>query len=217
MEYLDRHWVSIDWISLLMVVCLVILAVTKYLYPKRFHEFILLGLSDKYFLVHGKNDEILHPFNVLLFLVQVISASLFIYLFLDVYNSEIIQNPQLLFVQICMGYIVFVLVKFVIEKLIGSIFSVDSIINNYLYQKLNYRNLLALIFFMGNLIFFYSYEPSLAVIFTFIGGIVISNLIFLLYSYKRNSNLILRHFFYFILYLCALEISPYVILYKVLL
>lgn len=217
MEYLDRQWVSIDWISLLMVVCLIILAVTKYLYPKRFQEFILLALSDKYFLVHGKSDEILHPFNILLFLVQLISVSLFVYLFIDIYNPEIIQNPQLLFAQICLGYVIFVLTKFLIEKLIGSIFSVNSVVNNYLYQKLNYRNFLALIFFIGNLFFFYSYKPSLAVVFTFMGIILISNLIFLFYSYKKNGNLILRHFFYFILYLCALEISPYVILYKVLL
>jgi len=42
------------------------------------------------------------------------------------------------------------------------------------------------------------------------------NAIALFYSFKTNGKLIITNFFYFILYLCALEISPYIILYKVL-
>ena len=34
-------------------------------------------------------------------------------------------------------------------------------------------------------------------------------------SFKAHQSLIKYNFFYFILYLCALEIAPYIILYKV--
>lgn len=44
---------------------------------------------------------------------------------------------------------------------------------------------------------------------------LVINAIALFYSYKTNRKLIITNFFYFILYLCALEISPYIILYKV--
>ena len=44
---------------------------------------------------------------------------------------------------------------------------------------------------------------------------IVINAIALFYSYKTNGKLIITNFFYFILYLCALEISPYIILYKV--
>ncbi|MDC3229281.1 DUF4271 domain-containing protein [Flavobacteriaceae bacterium] len=34
-------------------------------------------------------------------------------------------------------------------------------------------------------------------------------------NYKNYRSLIFSNFFYFLLYICALEISPYLILYKV--
>jgi hypothetical protein len=205
-----------DWITLLLVGCVVIYAFVKYAYPKRFQEFIMLPINNKYFLVHGKNDEIQHPFNVLLFAAQVISVSLFIYLIIKLNNPESTKTNPWLFVQICTAYTIFIFIKFSIEKIVASVFSIDAIINNYLYQKLSYRNLLAVILFIVNLVFFYMVVPSFTGIAIFLGIILVFNCIVLFYSYKTIGNLILSNFFYFILYLCALEISPYIILYKVL-
>ena len=125
------------------------------------------------------------------------------------------EDPLLVFVQICTGYAVFVLSKFMVEKLVGTIFNFEGLSNKYLYQKLSYRNLLAVVFFIGNLLFYYTFTPTLATMLIFIVIIVLLNGITLFYSYKTNSALIFNHLFYFILYLCALEISPYIILYKV--
>ena len=205
-----------DWITLFLVGCVVTYAFVKYVYPRRFQEFIMLPINNKYFLVHGKNDRIWHPFNVLLFAAQVISVSLFVFLILKFNNPETTKANPWLFVQICTVYSIFIFLKLSVEKIIASIFSIDSIVNNYLYQKLSYRNLLAVIIFIVNLVFYYMIEPSLTGIAIFLGIIVVFNCIAMFYSYKTIGNLILSNFFYFILYLCALEISPYVILYKAL-
>lgn len=214
MNYVVRTFENINWVTLVLVGCLLCYAAAKYLYPKRFQEFTLLPVTNKYFLLLGKGDEIKHPFNILLFLPQVALVSLFIFLFLRTTNGNIDQ-PAVLFLQICTLYAVFVLSKYVIEKLIGVIFNLETVINKYLYQKLSYRNLLSVLFFIGNLVFFYVYEPSLTLLCIFIGLAIVLNSVTLFYSYKTNSQLIFREFFYFILYLCALEISPYIILYKV--
>ena len=216
MQYTERQWESLDWVTLTLVACIIILVIAKYLYPKRFNEFIILPVTNKYFLVQGKNDEIGHPFNVLLFAVQVISVSLFIYLFFTLYDPVQTQTNPWLFLQICTGYVVFVIGKFCIEKIVGAVFSIDPLINGYLYQKLSYRNLLSLVFLLGNVLFFYTFPINYTIISVFVASILAFNGIALFYSYKSNGNLIYRHFFYFILYLCALEISPYILLYKVL-
>lgn len=215
MDYVARTWENLDWVTLVLVGCLVCYSLAKYLYPKRFQEFTMLPVTNKYFLLLGKGDEIQHPFNILLFVPQVLLVSLFAYLFLKVKQENIFESPLLLFIQICTGYAVFVLSKFMIEKLIGTIFNFETLSNKYLYQKLSYRNLLAALFFIGNLLFYYVVEPSVIGLFLFIGIIVLFNGISLFYSYKTNSTLIFNQLFYFILYLCALEISPYIILYKV--
>ncbi|QIE59506.1 DUF4271 domain-containing protein [Rasiella rasia] len=214
MEYAVRTFENLNWVTLVLVGCLLCYTLAKYLYPKRFQEFTLLPVTNKYFLLLGKGDEIRHPFNILLFVPQVALVSLFMFLVLRATNQNIAQ-PKLLFLQICTLYAVFVLSKFVIEKLIGVIFNLEGVINKYLYQKLSYRNLLSILLFAGNLVFFYVYDPPLSVLFVFIGLVVLLNGISLFYSYKTNSHLIFNQLFYFIVYLCALEISPYIILYKV--
>ncbi|MDX1462253.1 MAG: DUF4271 domain-containing protein [Marinirhabdus sp.] len=214
MNYVTRTLENVDWVTGVLVFCLVMYTLAKYLYPKRFQEFILLPVTNKYFLVLGKGDEIKHPFNVLLFIPQVLTISMFAYLFLKT-KSQTIAQPMMLFIQICVLYAVFVLAKFTIEKLVGATFNLEKTINRYLYQKLSYRNLIGVFVFIGNLLFFYVYPPTMWSLLFFIAIVAVLNAITLFYSYKTNSQLIFGEFFYFILYLCALEISPYIILYKV--
>ena len=216
MQYIERHTESHDWVTLLIVACLILFVVAKQLYPKRFNEFILLPATNKYFFTQGKNEKIQHPFNLILFIAQAISVSLFIYLYIQSYRPKLVETNPWLYTHIITGYAVFVSIKFALEKIIGSIFSIDSLINTYLFQKLNYRNLLTVVFILGNLIFFYLVKPAPSALFAFILVILILNGITMFYCYKRNASTILANFFYFILYLCALEIAPYIILYHVL-
>ncbi|MFT4757087.1 MAG: hypothetical protein ACI840_001336 [Ulvibacter sp.] len=216
MQYIERYTESIDWVTIFLMGCFVLFTVAKYAYPKRFDEFVMLPLNNKYFYVQGKNDDLKHPFNVLFFVAQVISISLFIFLLLNFRSPELKETNPWLFVQICTAYSFFILVKFLVEKIVGSIFSIDAIVNTYLYHKLSYRNLLGIVVFIGNLIFFYVAEPSMTLILVFLGFLLILNFFTLFNSYKSFGKTILGNFFYFILYLCALEIAPYLILYKTL-
>lgn len=216
MQYIERYTESIDWITIFLTCCFVVFTIVKYAYPKRFEEFVMLPVNNKYFLVQGKNNDLKHPFNTLLFAAQVLSVSLFIFLLLDFKSPELKETNPWLFVQICTAYSFFILIKTLVEKIIGSIFSIDAIVNSYLYQKLTYRNLLGIVVFTGNLLFFYVIEPSNTFILLFLGFLLILNCLALFNSYKSFGRMILANFFYFILYLCALEIAPYLILYKTL-
>ena len=214
MDFSERLIISTDWATYLLVGCFALFAIAKYFYPRRFHEFSLLPITNQYFFVHGKNDELNHPFNMLLFVTQIISVSIFAYILFSVFNPAEVINNKWLFIQICAAYSLFVLIKFSLEKIVANIFSLDEIINDYLYQKLSYRNFLGILFFVGNLFFLYIYPPTAVSLIIFTGCLLALNAIVLLYSYKNNGNLILGNFFYFILYLCALEIAPYIILYN---
>ncbi|MCW5518437.1 DUF4271 domain-containing protein [Aureitalea sp. L0-47] len=215
MDYIGREIISNDWVTYLMVLCFILFSLSRYLYPQRFLEFILLPISNKYYLVQGKNNEIGHPFNILLFAGQVLSFSLFFYLLFRTVHTEATLSNNWLFIQICTVYGAFVLCKYYLDKIISVVFAIEPLFNQYLYEKLTYRNLLAMGVFIGNIIFFYTFEPTVNSLLIFFGILVLLNGISLFYSYKTNGKLIFRNFFYFILYLCALEISPYFILYKV--
>jgi len=212
MQYIERSLISQDWITILMVTCFVLLAIASVLYKKRFEDFVKLPISNNYFIAKGKTGDIKHPFNIILFGIQIVSISLLIFLF---YSEKTKTNPNL-FIQISTGVFVFLSLKIIIEKLIGTIFSIDSLINQYVYKKFTYRNFLSLFVFGANLIFFFSFKPSQTTLLIFIGILVLFNSFIVFYSIKKYRTLLFSNFFYFILYLCTLEISPYIILYKAL-
>jgi hypothetical protein len=193
-----------------MVGCIVVIAILKVIYPKRFEDFIRLPVSNNYFLAKGKSEELRHPFSILLFLIQLISISLFVYLFF----LEKGKATVLLFFQILSAVFIFIIVKTSIEKMIGAIFSIKNIIDQYIYEKLSYRNFISLLLIIANLIFYFSVKPDLNTLLIFTGILFLINILILFYSYKKYRSLIFSNFFYFLLYICALEISPYLILYK---
>lgn len=210
MRYTNRIIESLDWVTLIMVGCIVVIAILKVIYPKRFEDFIRLPVSNNYFLAKGKSEELRHPFSILLFLIQLISISLFVYLFF----LEKGKATVLLFFQILSAVFIFIIVKTSIEKMIGAIFSIKNIIDQYIYEKLSYRNFISLLLIIANLIFYFSVKPDLNTLLIFTGILFLINILILFYSYKKYRSLIFSNFFYFLLYLCALEISPYLILYK---
>lgn len=210
MRYTNRIIESLDWVTLIMVGCILIIAILKVIYPKRFNDFIRLPVSNNYFLAKGKSEELRHPFSILLFVIQLISISLFVNLFF----LEKGKANVLLFLQILFVVFVFIIVKTSIEKMIGAIFSIEKLIDHYIYEKLSYRNFLSLLLIIANLIFYFSIKPDLNILLILTGILFLGNMLILSYSYKNYRSLIFSNLFYFLLYICALEISPYLILYK---
>lgn len=214
MEVIERQVVSQDWITLLLVLVLILLATAKYAFNQRFAHFIMLFATDKYLLLKGKNANLFHPFNILLFLVNVIIVGLFIFILYKVIEDPLPNRPKVLFLRIATAYSAFVLLKFSLEKILANIISADKKMNYYLFYKLSYRNFLALLLLPVCLAFIYIWEPNLTALYISAGLILLINLISLLSFFQKNQQYILRYWFYFILYLCALEIGPYFILYK---
>ncbi len=210
MRYTNRIIESLDWVTLIMVGCILIIAILKVIYPKRFNDFIRLPVSNNYFLAKGKSEEVRHPFSILLFVIQLISTSLFVNLFF----LEKGKANVFLFLQILFVVFVFIIVKTSIEKMIGAIFSIEKVIDHYIYEKLSYRNFLSLLLIIINLIFYFSIKPDLNILLILTGILFLVNMLILSYSYKNYRSLIFSNLFYFLLYICALEISPYLILYK---
>lgn len=216
LDYSLRDVQNWDWVVLVIVGIFAMIAMLSYVYHKRFKEFIQLPLTDKYFKLQGKVNVIQHPFNAVLFVTQVLSFSLYIFLlFLSFHPDMTFANPWL-FIQIITFFAGFILLKYFLEKTIAHIFNLDTLVNGYLYEKLSYTSLISILVFAANILFYFAFKPSKQLLLGFSALIVLLFVISLLSSFKRNWNTILRHFFYFILYLCALEFAPLIILYQLL-
>lgn len=216
MEFSSRILVSQDWLTFLLTGCFLLLAASKYLYPRRFSLFLKLPINDAFFKVYGKEHNLRHPFNIILFVIQIVSVSVFVYLFLETFQfSDSSENPYL-FLHIATIFTVFVLLKFSVEKIVAAVFSIEPVIDRYLFHKLGIRNYAALILFGIDLLLVYAVEPRPQIMLGIAVLLVFISIIGLVYSYNKNRKLIASNLFQFILYLCTLEISPYIILYKLL-
>jgi hypothetical protein len=214
-QYIERTLDNNNLITLVLLGCILLITVAKWKYPLRFQEFMRLPFTNKYFFIYGKNDPIYHPFSLLLFAVQLSIGTLFIFLFLRWNAPEVIQTKPYLYWQLLILASVLASIKIVIERILGYLFKLEEVIDSYVYQKLTYRNLIAFLFIVSVILITYIIPMSIEFLISFCAIIILLNGIALYSSFKARSNLIIRNFFYFILYLCALEISPYIILYKV--
>lgn len=216
MDLFERYTPVPDWITLLIFSSLILISAAKWVQTVRFNDFIELVFTNKYFLMYDKGSKVFSAFNLLLLANQIVVVSVFLFLLLAHISPEVSLNDYIFFIRIIGFYTLFIALKFYLEKIIANLFSIDKDIDRYLYQKLSYRNLISVMLIVVNLIFLYALKPNILLFGAVIFLILISNILALIYSYKTHEKLIRSNIFYFILYLCALEISPYYILYKIL-
>ncbi len=215
MEAIERNITSLDWVTLLLLFILCGLVLIKTSYPERFYDFSRIAFSNKYFTTHKKSLKVLNFFSFYLYLLKAAILSLGIYIAWRVFNLPAQQDGFTLYLQIFVIYNIVIGGKYLLEKIIANLFSIEKVFDNYLFYKLTFKNLLALVFLPVILLFFYGWQPNKIGIITAIAAFLIFNFFALLSYYKKNQNIVLGHWFYFILYLCTLEIAPYFILYKV--
>jgi hypothetical protein len=197
-----------DWATILFVIALTMVAITKSAYGNRFYDFMKLLFSDKYNKIYRDTNNLMSAFTVIMFIINMISLAFFIQLVL--HNlGYVSKNDWIVFIQIITFLLVFVLSKYLIEKIIATSFNIEEFVEQYNLQKVNYRTYIGLLILPLDIILFYSKYTSKTLIFLIIGIFLILNFINYIISLKNYQNLLFRKLFYFILYLCALEIAPY--------
>ncbi|WP_248724887.1 DUF4271 domain-containing protein [Seonamhaeicola sp. ML3] len=209
-----REIVSNEIFTALLVVGLIIVALAKLKDPKRFNDFISVPGNSKYLKIYSRDQKFLDNFDALLFGNLVITLSLFSYTLFEYTTGQDTFLPNTL-IKFGIGIATFFLIKVLLERLIASLFEMEKLVSDYLFQKISYKNYLGILLLPINCFILYSFELTLPLIYVMIIILLTVNIIGLITSFKTYQSLIKQYFFYFILYLCALEIAPYVIIYKV--
>ena len=201
-----------DWATYLFVFSFALIAITRTAFETRFNDFLKILVSDKYIKVYKDPSHLMSGFTILLFMVQNISFAFFIQMALS-HFGYVSKTDWLLFIRIFTFFGVFVLSKFLIEKIIATVFNIEEFAEQLNLQKVSYRTFISLLILPLNIYMFYSNNTSNVLLFCIIGIILIINLYSYLVSLKIYQNLLIGKLFYFILYLCALEIAPYYFIY----
>lgn len=214
---MERIISNTDWFIYMWLLSLLLVAIAKLVNENKFSEFISISISKKFFLTAQREDNYLfNRFNIILFVMQIVSLSLFLF----IVAQHLSLTPEYglgLYFKIVLFLTGFIIFKFSLEKIIGFLIGTAEFVNRFNFVKLCFRNNVAIFFIIINIILYLA--ESLSIIYIY-GGLSIY-LIVSVVGFVRMFNFfqkeIAPHIFYFILYLCALEIAPYAILYKLLL
>jgi hypothetical protein len=212
---MPREFVTYEWFTVFIVVGLSCITIAKQLFKLRFNDFIWVFSNSKYLKIYSREQKFIDTFDSLLFSNLVISTSIFLFF---VYNEFWQELPFDLFgfLKLLLAVGLFFLIKILIERLIGSLFDLEHLMDSYLFQKTTFKNFTGLILLVFNLFLLYSDVNNRLLIYFCLLLVGVSMLIGFINSYQQNLKSINLNFFYFLLYLCALEIGPYILLYKVL-
>lgn len=211
MEAVERIAYSNDWITGLVLLSLLLLVFARDRFYNRFISFVILPFNNKYVVLFNKKGRLLSGFHIMLSVMQWLNLSLYLYLAAAIWQWYSRSDGPMNYAIILGGVLIFSLSKFGLQVLAGYIFNLEKLMQLFLFNKGSYLNFSALILFIFNLFLVYLAPESKTLVIIAFGLTVITNLIGWATLLKSNLKFVTSHFFYFILYLCALEIAPLVI------
>lgn len=209
-----RNFITNEWLTVFTLLGLLLIAVAKSINPLRFKDFLIVIGNSKYLKLYAKDRKLVDLFSSILFINFLIVVSVFIYFSYSNFSTPL--NFELsLYLKLLAVLSVVLLIKNILEKYISTVLNIDHIITGYLFQKITFKNYSGLVILIANLFLIYTQGSSKLII--IITGLlyVLINAIGFFTSYNYYRKLINPNIFYFLLYLCALEIGPYILLYKV--
>lgn len=209
-----RNFITYEWFTVFTIVGLLAIVMAKFINTLRFNDFLYVIGNSKYLKIYAKDQKFIDQFDSLLFANLALSFSIFIYFTYSTFISPL-SFDLFSFLKLLFAVSTLFIIKILLERLIGSLFEIDSLIDNYLFQKTTFKNYSGLVFLISNLLLLYTNIHPEVIITSAFSLVCLINLIGFLTSFKTYQKLINLNFFYFLLYLCALEISPYIVLYKV--
>jgi len=109
-------------------------------------------------------------------------------------------------------HIWFSLLKIGVQMGNGFIFNNSRVISELIFKKLSYLNYSGIVMLLANCMLAYISRDSQLVVYVAVFIILIINVAGWITLIKNHQKLITSYFFYFILYLCALEIAPLVLI-----
>nr|MUH39141.1 DUF4271 domain-containing protein [Zobellia laminariae] len=201
-----------DWITIILISSIVFLVLAKSLFYSRFLNFIILPFNNKYIFMYNKKEKLMNWFHIFFTIFQVINFSLFVFLARQILRGDTNDAYPFMYPIILACILGFIVVKIILQMSNGFIFGSGKTISELIFKKLSYLNYSGIIMFLANVMLAYVAQGSEIVVYVAILLVLLINVIGWVTVLRNHQKFITSYFFYFILYLCALEISPFVII-----
>lgn len=210
MQALEKITYNNNWITILLLILFASIVLLKILNARKLKEsfFALLNFT----LIEDKDAEgasFFDPFQIVIFLFSIATISFFLFnvklhFFPD--NSSDFSSFFTFFV----GLLFYFLLKRIFEHALSILFLIKNRLKFFQISKSNYLYSISFLLYIAIILFEYA-KINKVFIFYFAAFLFLIRFVFIL---VRNKKLIFNKLFYFILYICAFEIAPLFVLFK---
>lgn len=206
MEVIKRISINNDWITFIILGIVFLIILANFVDQKRLQRLFALPYNKFYRLEYS--NQIWDFFNALFFIISTLTLSLFLFLSFRELNPNYIAFNSNPFIKILGVVLLYWTFRYGVGQLLAYLFEIKKTHHQAVFIKMSYyysASLYLLIFLIFSLYFFDFHKQFIYFTVGF----------FLLFSTIRYINFlgffkrqISSHLFYFILYLCTLEIAP---------
>ena len=210
MQALEKITYANNWITilfLLLFVCIVLLKITD---AKKLKEsfFAIINFT----LIEDEDIEgnsFFDVFQIVIFIFSVTTFSLLIFK-VKLYHSSDSIGSLISFLTFFAGLLFYFSIKRILEYALSLLFLIKNRLQFFIISKTNYLYSIAFLLYIALILCEYA-NINQVYIFSFAVFLLMTRFVFTL---VRNKKLIFNKLFYFILYLCAFEIAPLFVLFK---
>jgi hypothetical protein len=210
MEALERGFISNNWVTALFVFGLLLIFFLKLFRAAKLSGYATSIFNKGFIEIESQEKTAsITFFHSVFTLFSFLSISMTIYFLFKEYKVGV-QSNFLEYIQWSSYVLIYILGRFFLEFLLMGLLEVKGVLTYFILSKRSYLYSISIGLFLLNLIYFYGFQRES---FLLIGTIVLFGARLLLII-SNNKNLIIKELFYFMLYLCAFEIAPLFILFK---
>ncbi len=209
MEALQREILSYNWITLIFVFSLVLLSFLKLFKSSKFTGYVMSIFNKGFVEIEAEEKNIRFSFfhiGFSFFTFLMLSISMYFVIYQQAEKEAFLFH----YLKFSSYLLLFMFTKFLLELLLIELFEIKEKLAHFLFSKRSYSYSISIGLFIVNLVYFYSFQNQS---FLLTGGISLLSIRFLLIVFY-NKNLIIKELFYFILYLCAFELAPLFVLFR---
>jgi hypothetical protein len=207
-----RDVISNDGYVISSLLSLLIILIVKKINRRRFSDLIRLFANSNYLRIYLKEHRFLDLFDFILFLNFIINCTTHAYILYSSFINLIEINTNK-FATISIAFTIFLVLKLILKLLTGYLFDLYKTISILIFQQVSTINFIGIMLLPINLLLVFGLNFDIRWIIISTVLIVITILIGMLKTIQTNLNFVLSNFLYFILYICTLEIGPYIIIY----
>lgn len=195
------------WAAVLWMVCLLCLVAAKFLSETKFYEFLRILSTDKYLKSNHDNKPFINWFIIVFYLLQLIVFS-FLILIIGDYLEIVDKHNGIHYLKVFTSTSLFFLSKLLVEKIVATSFDIETEANQFNFHKISYQSNVALLLMPFTALVYYTENAAISVVFLIIFAVLLIGFTHIKFVQLHQKWLFSR-LFYFILYLCILEIIPY--------